>query len=50
MEFPGLRAVEFENYGEPRSRSNVYSRARLEVKERLLAAAVRLSEQLRAEG
>jgi len=50
MEFPGLRAAEFENYGEPRSRSNVYSRARLEVKERLLAAGMRLAEQMRGDG
>jgi hypothetical protein len=48
MEFVGLSAEQFENYREPRSRSNVYSRARLEVKESLLAASAGLARQLRS--
>ena len=47
MEFSGLTVDLFDNYREPKSRSNVYSRARLEVKERILAACADLNEQLR---
>jgi hypothetical protein len=50
MEFTGLTPDEFANYAEPRSRSNVYSRARLEVKQMLLAASTSLSAQLGEQG
>jgi hypothetical protein len=50
MTFEGIRAEQLENYLEPKSRSNVYSRVRLEVKEGLLEASVRLLEQLAASG
>ncbi len=50
MSFEGIRADHLENYLEPKSRSNVYSRVRLEVKEDLLAASPRLLEQLAASG
>jgi hypothetical protein len=48
MEFVGLTAEQFENYREPRSKSNVYSRPRLEVKEGLLAASAGLVDQFRS--
>ncbi len=50
MTFEGIRAEHLENYLEPRSRSNVYSRVRLELKEDLLAASARLLEQLASSG
>jgi hypothetical protein len=50
MTFEGIRAEDLENYLEPKSRSNVYSRVRLEVKEGLLLASDRLLEQLAASG
>ena len=50
MEFEGIQEAQLENYLEPKSRSNVYSRVRLEVKEGLLAASARLLEQLAASG
>lgn len=46
MEFAGLKAETFDNYREPRSKSNVYSRARLEIKEALIGASARLVDQL----
>jgi hypothetical protein len=50
MEFTGFQAEQFANYEEPRSRSNVYSRQRLEVKEALLASSGKLLEQLSEAG
>jgi hypothetical protein len=50
MSFEGLTAEQLDNYSEPRSRSNVYSRQRLEVKEMLLGASGPLAEQLREQG
>ncbi len=50
MAFDGLKAEDLENYREPRSRSNVWSRQRLVVKERLLEGSSALLERLGALG
>ncbi len=50
MQFPGLTADHLGCYREPKSRSNVYSRTRLEVKEWLLALSPPILERLRSQG
>jgi hypothetical protein len=50
MSLTGLRAEHFEVYCEPKSRSNVYSRERLEIKEWLLGASAPLLSRLGQQG
>lgn len=50
MQFEGLTEEHLDNYRAPRSRSNVYSRQRLEIKEWLTSLSVPLLERLRSQG